>query len=234
MKLSQQHWIKIGILLAISTGIIVFFIFDLQQYLTLDYLRNSKELFAQQNAEHPFLTIGIYIIIYMAVTALSLPGAVVMTLAGGTLFGLVKGTIAVSFASTIGATVAMLVARTLMRDYVQGKFHKQIQVINKKIEEEGSFYLFTMRLVPAFPFFVINLVMGLTPMRVFTFAWVSQVGMLAGTIVYVNAGSELGKIESLGDIASPQLLLSFALLGVLPLLLKKLVGHFSQKQETKE
>ncbi len=234
MKLSKQHWIKIGILLALSTGIAVFFILDLQQYLTLEYLRNSKEQFAQQNAEHPVLTIGIYMILYIAVTGLSLPGAAVLTLAGGTLFGLVKGTIAVSFASTIGATCAMLVARTLMRDYVQERFHKQVQVINQKIEQEGAFYLFTMRLVPAFPFFVINLVMGLTPMRGFTFAWVSQVGMLAGTIVYVNAGSELGKIESLGDIASPRLLLSFALLGILPLLLKKIVDLLSRKKKMEE
>lgn len=232
MDFFKQYAVKIFIVLIFLTGIILFFVFELQQYLTLEYLRDSKTQFAGYNSEHPFLTMGTYMLVYIIVTALSLPGAVIMTLAGGTIFGLVKGTLLVSFASTIGATMAMLVARTLLRNYVQHKFKDQIQTINKKVEEEGAFYLFTLRLVPAFPFFVINLVMGLTPMRVFTFGWVSQLGMLAGTIIYVNAGSELGKIESLGDIASPGLLISFALLGILPLALKKIVELISQKRKT--
>lgn len=230
MAFLKQYGNKIFIILFVLAGIILFFALDLQQYLTLEYLRNSKAELIVYNTEHPFVTVGIYMLIYIFVTALSLPGAALLTVAGGTVLGLVKGTIAVSFASTIGATLAMLVARTLLRDYVQQKFKNQIKIINERIEEEGAFYLFTLRLVPAFPFFVINLVMGLTPMRAFTFVWVSQIGMLAGTIVYVNAGSELGKIETLADIASPSLLISFALLGILPLALKKIVDLISRKK----
>lgn len=229
MDFLKQYGSRISIVLAILIAILLFFIFDLQHYLTLEYLQNSKAKLATYNTEQPFLTLGIYMLIYIFVAALSLPGATILTVAAGAIFGVVKGTLAVSFASTIGATLAMLVARTLLRNYVQEKFKDPIQTINQKIEQEGAFYLFTLRLVPAFPFFVINLVMGLSPMRTLTFAWVSQIGMLAGTIVYVNAGSELGKIESLSDIASPSLLLAFALLGVFPLALKKLVDFISQK-----
>lgn len=230
MDFLKKHGSKLALVLVILAAILAFFLLDLQQYLTLDYLKNSKAEFETYNAERPFFTMGIYSLFYILVTALSLPGAAILTVASGAIFGVVQGTIVVSVASTIGATLAMLVARTLLRQYVQEKFKEQIQTVNKKIEEEGAFYLFTLRLVPAFPFFVINLVMGLTPMKTWTFAWVSQIGMLAGTIVYVNAGSELGKIESLSDIASPSLLISFALLGVLPLVLKKLVDFISRRK----
>ena len=231
MEILKQHAIRILIALTILTCIILFFLFDLHHYFTLENLREFKDKFAAYNARHPVLTVSIYMIIYIVMAALSLPGAAILTLAAGTIFGLIVGTIVVSFASTIGATIAMLVARTLLRNYVQKKFKNQIQTINEKIEKEGAFYLFALRLVPAFPFFVINLVMGLMPMRVFTFAWVSQIGMLAGTIVYVNAGSELAKVNSLEDIVSPGLLISFALLGILPLLLKKVVGIISRKRK---
>lgn len=230
MDFLKKYGSKLALVLVILGAILAFFLLDLQQYLTLDYLKNSRAEFATYNAERPFFTMGIYLVFYILVTALSLPGAAILTVASGAIFGVVQGTIVVSVASTIGATLAMLVARTLLRQYVQEKFKEQIQTVNKKIEEEGAFYLFTLRLVPAFPFFVINLVMGLTPMKTWTFAWVSQIGMLAGTIVYVNAGSELGKIESLSDIASPSLLISFALLGVLPLVLKKLVDFISRQK----
>ena len=228
MDFLKKYASKIALIVAILGAILLFFLLDFQQYLTLEYLKNSRVEFETYNAERPFLTMGIYVLVYILVTALSLPGAAILTLASGAIFGVVQGTIVVSFASTIGATLAMWVARTLLRQYVQEKFKEQIQTINKKIEEEGAFYLFTLRLVPAFPFFVINLVMGLTPMKAWTFAWVSQIGMLAGTVVYVNAGAELGKIESLSDIASPSLLISFALLGILPLALKKLVDFISR------
>ncbi len=232
MDFLKQHAGKILIILIILISIILFFLFDIHHYLTLEYLRDFKAEFATYNARHPFLTVGIYMVIYITMAILSLPGATILTVAAGTFFGVIEGTIVVSFASTLGATIAMLVARTLLRNYVQQKFKDQIKTINEKIEKEGAFYLFALRLVPVFPFFVINLVMGLTPMRVFTFAWVSQIGMLAGTVVYVNAGSELGKLDSLEDIASPSLLISFALLGILPLVLKKVVDFISRKRKT--
>ncbi|MBF0279198.1 MAG: TVP38/TMEM64 family protein [SAR324 cluster bacterium] len=233
MEFLKQNLLKTSIALAILLGILLFFLFDLQQYLTLEYLRHSKEGLIAYNTDHPLLTMGSYLLLYFFIAALSLPGAAILTIAGGTIFGLVKGTILVSVASTLGATTAMLVARTLLKNYVQQKFKEQIPAINKKIEEEGAFYLFTLRLVPAFPFFVINLAMGITPIKTFTFAWVSQLGMLAGTIVYVNAGSELGKIKTLGDIASPGLLISFALLGVFPLMIKKLLDFFLKKRNSR-
>ena len=168
--------------------------------------------------------IGVYFLIYVAVTALSLPGAVVMTLAGGALFGLWVGLLVVSFASSIGATLAFLASRLLLRDWVQGRFGDRLAAVNAGIAKDGAFYLFTLRLVPLFPFFVINLLMGLTPIKTRTFYWVSQVGMLAGTLVFVNAGTQLAKLDSLSGILSPALLGSFALLGVFPLLAKKLVA----------
>ena len=163
-------------------------------------------------------------------TALSLPGAAVLTLAGGALFGLWVGIIVVSFASTIGATLACFVSRFILRDWVQNKFGDKLRTINRGIENEGAFYLFTMRLIPAFPFFVINLVMGLTKMPLFTFYWVSQIGMLAGTIVYINAGKELAKIDSLSGILSPGLIISFVILGLFPIMVKKVMGWYRGKK----
>ena len=152
-----------------------------------------------------------------------------MTLAGGALFGLVTGTVVVSFASTIGATIACIVSRYLLRDWVQNKFGERLTTINDGVEKEGAFYLFTLRLIPVFPFFVINLLMGLTRMRIFTFFWVSQVGMLAGTIVFVNAGKELAKIDSLKGILSPGLIISFIILGLFPISVKKIMELYRSR-----
>ena len=190
----------------IVLGIAVFSYFDLGRYLTLDYLKASQAKFQELYRADRFPVIAAYMGIYITVTAMSLPGAAVLTLAGGGLFGLIVGTIAVSFASTIGATLACLISRFLLRDWVQNKFRNKLTTINQGIEKEGAFYLFSLRLVPIFPFFMINLVMGLTRMSLFTFFWVSQIGMLAGTLVYVNAGKELAKIDSLSGILSPGLL----------------------------
>ena len=151
--------------------------------------------------------------LYIAVTGLSLPGAAVLTLAGGAVFGVLLGTLIVSFASSIGATLAFLAARFLFRDWVKSRFSARLQSIDDGVRRDGAFYLFTLRLVPVFPFFMINLAMGLTPMKVRTFYWVSQVGMLAGTLVYVNAGTQLAKLDSLSGILSPALLGSFVLAG---------------------
>lgn len=199
----------------------VFQYFHLGHFLTLTYLKESQARFALLYETHPWALLGGYTTLYVLITALSLPGAVVLTLAGGALFGLVTGTVVVSIASTIGATLACIVSRFLLRDWVQKRFGDKLQTIHRGVEAEGVFYLFTMRLIPAFPFFVINLVMGLTKMPVVTFFWVSQIGMLPGTLVYVNAGKELAGITSLSGILSPGLVISFILLGLFPLLMKK-------------
>ena len=220
---------KIAIVAAIVTLAVLFKVFDLGQYLSLSYLKASRDSFAQLYAQHRLLVIAGYMLIYITATALSLPGATVLTLAGGALFGLLAGTVIISFASTIGATLACLVARFVLRDWVQKRFGDKLAAINRGIEEEGAFYLFSLRLIPVFPFFVINLAMGLTRMPLRTFYWVSQLGMLPGTIVYVNAGKELGRIDSLSGILSPSVLVSFAILGVFPITVKKLMGWYRRR-----
>ncbi|WP_054032355.1 TVP38/TMEM64 family protein [Desulfatitalea tepidiphila] len=227
---NRNKWIgKAPVVGLIVLGMLAFWYLELGQYLSLDYIKSSQERFQTLYQSHRVLVIAAYMGIYILVTALSLPGAAVMTLAGGALFGLVTGTVVVSFASTIGATLACLVSRFLLREWVQRKFGEKLATINAGIEKEGAFYLFSLRLVPIFPFFVINLVMGLTPIRLFTFFWVSQIGMLAGTIVYVNAGKELARIDSLSGILSPGVLISFALLGVFPITVKKLLALYKRK-----
>ena len=207
-----------------------FFAFDLGQYFSLEYFKAQQANIMAYYEANPWQTALIFFAIYVAVTGLSLPGAAIMTLMGGAIFGLLWATIIVSFASTIGATLAFLVSRFLLRDAMQSKFGNNLKAVNAGIEKDGAFYLFTLRLVPAFPFFVINLVMGLTPIRTSTFFLVSQVGMLAGTIVYVNAGTQIAKIESLSGILSPGLIASFALLGVFPLIAKKLVEFIKARK----
>jgi pyruvate/2-oxoglutarate dehydrogenase complex dihydrolipoamide dehydrogenase (E3) component/uncharacterized membrane protein YdjX (TVP38/TMEM64 family) len=214
---------KIGLVLLLALGVVAFFALDLGRFLSLDYVKGAQDRFAELYAQHPAAVLGSYFGIYVLVTALSLPGAVIMTLAGGAIFGLLVGTLVVSFASSLGATLAMLAARYLLREGVQSRFGARLADIDKGIAREGAFYLFTLRLVPLFPFFVINLLMGLTKMKAATFYWVSQLGMLAGTVVYVNAGTQLARIDSLQGILSPGLLLSFALLGIFPLIAKKIV-----------
>jgi len=179
--------------------------------------------------EHKALVIAGYMVIYIVATSLSLPGAVVLTIAGGGLFGLLTGTIIVSFASTIGATLACLVSRFFLRDWVEDKFSDKIGKVNEGIQKEGAFYLFSLRLIPIFPFWLINLVMGVTKMRLVTFYWISQIGMLPATIVYVNAGKELARIDSLKGIISPELLGSFALLGIFPLAAKRIIALYRKR-----
>ncbi len=214
---------KIVLLIGFLLLVGLFFAFDLGQYLSLDYLKRSQGQFAALYESKPVLVLVSFFAIYVAVTALSLPGAAIMTLAAGALFGLLIGTVLVSFASSIGATLAFLVSRYVLRDSVQSKFGNRLKEINKGIDKDGAFYLVTLRLVPLLPFFVINLVLGLTKMKVVVFYLASQIGMLAGTVVYVNAGTQLGQIESLSGILSPGLIGSFVLLGIFPLIAKKLV-----------
>ena len=216
---------RVTLLLLIAILITLFSVFDLGAYLTFEQLKGQQAALQSWREANPTLSVGLFFAVYVMVTALSLPGAMVMTLAVGAVFGLFWGVLLVSFASTLGATLAFLMARFLLRDWVQKRFGDRLQALNDGIEENGSFYLFTLRLVPLFPFFVINLLMGLTPIRTFTYAWVSQVGMLAGTIVFVNAGTQLAALESPAGILSPVLLGSFILLGIFPLIAKKIVNR---------
>ena len=215
---------RIAVILVFAALVVAFIWFDLVRYLNLEYLKARQADIDTFYRQHPVTVLAAYFFAYVAITGLSLPGAAIMTLAGGAVFGLLWGTVVVSFASTLGATVAFVVSRYILRDGIQRRYGDRLGTINAGVERDGGFYLFTMRLVPAFPFFVINLVMGLTPMRTLTFAWVSQVGMLPGTVVYVNAGTQLGRIESLQGILSPTLIGSFVLLGVFPLLAKWVVA----------
>jgi pyruvate/2-oxoglutarate dehydrogenase complex dihydrolipoamide dehydrogenase (E3) component/uncharacterized membrane protein YdjX (TVP38/TMEM64 family) len=210
-------WITLAALVA------AFFAFDLGRFFSLGYVQGVQSELAALFSSRPLTVVGAFFAIYIAVTALSLPGAAILTLLGGAIFGLGWGTLIVSFASSIGATLAFLVSRYLLRDTVKSRFGKKLGEIDKGVERDGAFYLFTLRLVPAFPFFVINLLMGLTAMKARTFYWVSQLGMLAGTIVFVNAGTQLAQLRSLSGILSPGLIGSFVLLGLFPLIAKKIV-----------
>ncbi len=215
---------------AILILVAAFFIFDLGQYFNLDYLKEKQAVIDTFYEQQPLTTVVSYFLLYIIITGLSLPGAVILTLAGGAIFGVLWGTVLVSFASTIGATIAFLFSRYLFREYIQGRFADKLATINKGMEKEGAFYLFTLRLVPIFPYFVINLVMGLTPIRTIPFFLVSQAGMLAATVIFVNAGTRIAKIEQMGDILSLELILSFALLGLFPLIAKKTVDYLKKRK----
>jgi len=221
---------KIVVLLFIAGLIGAYFVFDLQQYFSLSELKAQRDRLADLVDRRPVATIGGYFIIYVVMAALSLPGAAIMTIAAGTIFGLAIGTVAVSFASSIGATLAFLAARFLFRDSVQQRFRDRLKRINEGVDKDGGFYLFSLRLVPIFPFFVINLVAGLTPLRTWTFYWVSQLGMLPGTIAYVNAGTQLGQISSVGDILSPSLIGAFVILAVLPFLMRGVLNLIASRR----
>ena len=231
LKSNKKNFLRILLLLVLAVLITVFFVYDLKQYLTLEFLQESREVIRQQYEAQPFQLLLTFFCIYLVTTTLSLPGAAALSLAGGAIFGLTIGTLMVSFASSIGATLAMLAARFLLRDWVQQRFETYLKTINEGMLKEGGFYLFTLRLVPVIPFFVINLVMGLMPIHWWTFYWVSQIGMLAGTLVFVNAGAELGQIESAGDILSPILIGSFILLGIFPLIMKRLLGWIQTRRQ---
>ena len=213
----------------IAVLIALFFYFDLSQYASLEALKAQQAQLDTFNQNNPWLLMVSFFLLYVALAGLSLPGAVIFTMAGGAIFGLTKGLLLVSFASSIGATLAFLSARFLFRDAIQNKFGDKLTSINNNIEKDGAFYLFTIRLVPVFPFFLVNLVMGLTKLKTGVFYIVSQHGMLAGTAVFVNAGTQLAKIDSLAGILSPKLIASFALLGIFPLVAKKLVGLLKAK-----
>lgn len=221
---------RVSLVLVMAILMSAFFYFDLHQVLTLEGIQESLDKFEALRASSPLLVGGAFFAIYVLVTAMSLPGAAVMTLVGGALFGLFWGTLIISFSSSIGALLAFLVSRYLFRDAVQSRFGERLKTLNEGVEKDGAFYLFTLRLVPIFPFFIINLLMGLTPIRAITYYWVSQLGMFAATVVYVNAGTQLAQLDSLSGILSPALLLSFVLLGVLPLIGKKIVAVVQRRR----
>jgi len=220
------------LLLAVSIVVLVaaFFWFDLGRYLNLEFIKSQQAVLDAHFREQPWLTAGVFFAVYVAATGASLPGAALLTLVAGAIFGLLWGTVIVSFASTLGATLAFLASRFLFRDLVQARFGARLSAINAGVLREGAFYLFALRLVPVFPFFVVNLLMGLTAMRTRTYYWASQLGMLAGTLVYVNAGTQLAQVESLRGLASPVLLMSFALLGVFPLAARKVIDAIKARR----
>ena len=214
---------RLALLLALAALVAAFFVFDLGRFFSLDWFKAQKAAIDAFYRSHPWQAAAAFFVVYVAVTGLSLPGAALLSLAVGAIFGLLWGTVLVSFASSIGATLAFLAARFLFREAIRRRFGDKLRAIDAGVSKEGPFYLFTLRLVPLFPFVVINLAMALTSIRTATFYWVSQLGMLPGTIVYVNAGTQIAQIESVRGILSPELLLSFAALGVFPLIAKKAV-----------
>ncbi|WP_027178625.1 TVP38/TMEM64 family protein [Maridesulfovibrio bastinii] len=223
---------RISIIIFIAALAIIFFAFDLQHYLTLEYLKSSRTFLQNLFNDYPVKTSAAFFFIYVFVVAVNLPGATVLGLAGGAIFGFITGTLLISFASSIGATIGCFVSRYIFRNFVEMRFKEVYDKINKGIESEGPFYLFTMRLIPAIPFVVINLVMGLTKMPLKTFYWVSQIGMLPGTMVYANAGNELGKIHSAKAVFSPELIISFLLLGLFPLIVKKVMKQIRKRRSS--
>ena len=214
---------KIVVVVVVAVLIGVFFALGGHRYLSFENIKAQQASIQALFGTHPWTTALVFFLGYVAVTGLSLPGAALMTLIAGAIFGLLWGTVIVSFASSVGATLAFVVSRFLLRDWVQARFGRQLRAINEGVAREGGFYLFTLRLIPAVPFFVINLAMGLTPLRTWTFYWVSQLGMLAGTVVYVNAGTQLAAIETPAGILSPGLIGAFVLLGLFPLIAKRVL-----------
>jgi uncharacterized membrane protein YdjX (TVP38/TMEM64 family) len=215
---------KATLVLVLLGAIVAYFVFDLGQILSLENFKASQADIVAAKDANPLLYISGFFLLYVAVTGLSIPGAAIMTLIAGALFGVLIGTIIVSFASTLGATLAFLSARFVLRDWVQGKFGERLRAIDEGLEKDGAFYLFTLRLIPVFPFFVINLLMGLTRIKTRTFFWVSQLGMLPATIVFVNAGTQISRIESTAGLLSPALIASFVALALFPWAAKAIVA----------
>lgn len=231
IPLTKGRWI---LLAAVAALLATFVVLDLGRFLSLDALRQSKSAIDAYRDAHPILASAAFFGVYVAAAALSLPGALVLTLAGGAIFGLLWGVLLVSFASSLGATLAFLASRFLFHDAIQSRHGERLRVINAGVRRDGAFYLFTLRLIPAIPFFVVNLVMALTPLPARTFYWVSQLGMLPATLIFVNAGTELAKITRPGDILSPVLIASLVLIGLFPLLARKAVEKINARRHKPE
>ena len=228
-----MYKIKILIIAMIVVAICSYYFFNLEKFLSLEYVQSHLDFMKVYKQQHFEVFAAIFFLTYILVAALSIPGALILTITSGALFGLFWGIIISSFASSIGATLAFLASRLILREWVQNKYRDYLVPINKGIEKEGAFYLFSIRMIPLFPFFVTNLLMGLTSISVSSFYLVSQIGMFLGTIVYVNAGTELSKITSLSGLLSTPILLSFAFLGMLPLVTKYIVSFIRQRNHEK-
>ena len=225
--MTRTRW---AVLAVIAALIAAFLMFDLGRFLAPETLQQSKAAIDAYRDAHPVLASAAYFGVYVAVAALSVPGALVLTLAGGAIFGLLWGLLLASFASSIGATLAFLVSRFLLRDALQSRYGERLRAVNEGMRRDGAYYLFTLRLIPAIPFFVVNVVMGLTPLKARTFYWVSQLGMLPATAIFVNAGAELGKISAPQDILSPVLVASLVLIGLFPLIARKVVERVNARR----
>jgi uncharacterized membrane protein YdjX (TVP38/TMEM64 family) len=223
---------KFRFLLAVLLAVVIggIFLFDLYQYFTLDFFREQQEDIQSFVSANLLLSVGVFFFVYVSVTAISLPVGVMLSLSAGALFGVALGTVVVSFASTIGASLAFLVSRFLLQDFVDRHFPKATQIVNAGIQRDGAYYLFTLRLVPIFPYFVINLAMGLTHISVWTFAWISQLGLLPITLVLTNAGEQISLVGSFSDVISPVLMGSLVLVGLFPLLAKKLLEGLQSRK----
>jgi len=219
---------KILVALVALALIAAFFVFDIGQYLSLEFLQSKHQQLLEYATDNRLLTIAVYFLLYVTSAVLCLPGISVLTLGAGAIFGFITGFILVSFAATVGATLSFLLSRYLFKDTLQKKFSSQLQTINTGVEKEGAFYLFTMRLIPLVPFFLINLLMGLTSIKTSVFYTVSQAGMLPVTAIFTWSGNQLGQIETLKDILSPSLLVAFALIGIFPFVAKKLIEFYKQ------
>lgn len=229
LKSKRLRWFFAGSLILF---IGVFFYFDLQRYVTWGEFNRQRELLEDLCHRHPFLTKGVYFLIYLFTAGLSLPTTAILTLIGGALFGLVWGVLLVSFASTMGATVSFIIVRFLFRDFFYTKFNKDIKGFLNRFEKEGAWYLLSLRIVPLMPFFLTNILMGFTNLPVRVYALVSQVGMLPGTIVYVNAGSQLSQVDSPKGLLSLPIIISLFLLALFPLIAKKLLEHIKKSSIT--
>jgi uncharacterized membrane protein YdjX (TVP38/TMEM64 family) len=221
-------------LFALLIAIGAYFVFDLRHYLTLDYLKSSQDAFEHYYRNHPFQSIGFYFGLYVLAAALSLPGVAVLIVAAGAMFDFLLGTIIVSLASTIGATIAFMISRHFLHDWFKKNFRKQFDAINRGFEDGGALYLFSLRLLPGLPYFVTNLGMGVTDMRTWSYCWATLLGLLPGTMVYVNAGTQLADLDSLSDIMSPTTIASFGLLAAFPLVAKGLVRLISKRRAGKK
>ena len=223
---------KLPVVLFALSLIAAYFVFDIGQYLSLEFLQAKHQSLSEYATENRISSIAIYFLIYVVAAVMSLPGISLLTIGAGAIFGFTTGVILVSFASAIGATLAFLLARYLFKDVVQSKFSSQLQTINTGVENEGAFYLFTMRLIPLIPYFLINLLMGLTSIKTSLFYIVSQAGMLPVTAIFTYSGNQLSQIKTLEDILSPSLLFAFALLGIFPIAAKKLIDFYKRKKNS--
>ncbi len=229
---APRRWMRLGIVVVFLAGILGFFLLGGREAFSWEVLRSKLSEFRTAVDENLLFALAVFFVVYVAVTALSLPIASTVSLIGGAIFGRWVGTGVVILAATCGATLAFLSSRLLFREWVERKIGPRLKAIQDGVEREGAYYLFTLRLIPFFPFFLVNLGMGLTPIRVRTFFWVSMIGMLPGTFVFVNAGSELGDIESPRDIVSPGMLIAFALLGLAPLALRKTLTWIENRRQS--